>query len=202
MRTALVAAVVLLLALVPHTWGKAPDESEIYWDFGNLRPNYIYPTMNVGYVSPSLFETPGLKLDARMRSFGTLYVFNLRSYDFTALGEYHLPLLRPEQAVQLNTVAGVGFNGRLRLYKEATSSVEPLIAVGLNAAYAGYALKLPVWTQFFLDGVSFTALPEVSCRWGGYGVFWRSELSYLQRTDRPLSDWYWNNFVGLRFYWE
>lgn len=167
-------------------------------ELGSYRNYYLYPITNLKYSSPLL--TPyQLKFSARIRSYGTPYFVNRRSYDFTPLVEGFFQVPQLPLAYSL----GLGLDARMRLVNDArapdvSSSTEPLLSAALHGSFGQFVGSLPLWTRFYSNGISFSILPEISYRvFDLYGFSLRYELSYLTLYNGSTSEWRRDVFLGV-----
>lgn len=168
-------------------------------DFGSFRNRYLYPITDLKYRSP-VWEKTNLQFSLRIRSYGTLYFYSKSSYDITPLAEYYSFKNNP-----IYFSAGMGLDSRIRLVKdirsEAVSSVEPLISLTLHGNYKKLGFNVPFWTRFYSNGISYTLLPEASCKIGNrVSVFIRYELSFLKVYKIAAREWRQDSFIGTCFY--
>lgn len=169
-------------------------------DFGSFRNRYLYPITDLQYRSP-LLKKVNLKVSTRLRSYSTLFFFSKGSYDFTPLAEYYfIKTIKP-----IYFSAGVGLDTRIRLVNdersEATSSAEPLISLTIYGIYKKLSLKIPYWTRFYSNGISFSLLPETSYQIGKrFSLFLRYELSYLSVYKVSTHEWRQDCFFGTHIF--
>jgi hypothetical protein len=178
----------------------ALSQHQLSLDMGSLRNRYFYPMTDVRYSSPLLSKL-NLKITARLRSYGTLFIFTKSAYDFTAIVEHYFSSeVRP-----VYFSAGLGVDARIRLVHDerssATSSVEPLVSVALHANRNRFSFSLPVWTRFYSNGISVASLPEVHYSAGKrFSVFLRYEISFLTIYRESVHEWRRDSFVGVQVY--
>jgi hypothetical protein len=175
------------------------EQHTLSLDFGTLRNRYIYPTTNLQYTTPLLQKFP-LRFSARLRSYGTWFVFTRSAYDVTPLAEY---VLRRD-AQRFCFGAGIGLDARLRFVNdersEAASSAEPLISIAAYGNFNRFSFKLPLWTRFYTNGISFTVLPEVAWKAGKRTtVFFRWEESFLRIYNIEAQEWRNDCFIGAQY---
>lgn len=172
------------------------DKHVVSLDFGSMRNRYPFPMNNVRYDSPAL-TAKNISIHARLRCYGTWFLYSHIAYDITPWAEY--PLLKNED--RFSVTAGLGADIRLRFLNdsrsEAVSSAEPLIAVTSRFTINRFGMEVPLWTRFYSNGISFALQPQfrfdVSER---FAVFARYELTYLTVYGGVTSEWRQDSFIG------
>ncbi len=195
-------AILISLFLCNSFYGQEKNDfsnHELMADFGSLRNRYIYPINNLRYSSP-LLKNINLRFSARLRSYGTLYFFSQSAYDITPLAEYYF--IKTDRALWFST--GIGADTRIRLSKDSRSkaitSIEPLISITAGGKHKNILFKVPLWTKFYSNGISYSILPEVSVILReNISIFARYELSYLN-VYNITHEWQQDNFIGM--YWH
>jgi hypothetical protein len=186
---------ILLTVFSLQGWTQNTPKSSISIDFGSFRNRYLYPITNIRFQSSA---KENFTYTLRLRSYGTLYFFSQTAYDFTAIGEYKL--------ISKNSFAltsGVGFNTRIRLDKDKRgaqeNSIEPILAITPKFQWKKFNFNIPLWTQFYVNGIGLTLLPEIhyffNQKWSVYG---RYELSYLQQYNATNHQFQQDCFVGIQ----
>ncbi len=176
-------------------------QHKITFDFGSFRNRYAYAMNNVQYISP-IFTAKHIRVSARLRSYGTWFVFSKIAYDLTPIAE----IVFSETTRPLYFSAGIGADIRLRILNdersEAVSSAEPLLSISANGQLGKFDYQVPLWTRFYSNGISFALLPEA--RWNfkqKWNAFLRYELSYLSIYGGESHEWRRDCFVGAGFRW-
>lgn len=194
--------IVQLIVAVSLSFGQESTNMlshQISADFGSFRGRYVFPMTNIIYNSP-LLKKMNVKFSARLRSYGTLFFVTKDAYDFTPLGEYYFSnLVRP-----IYFSVGLGLDTRIRLVNdersEATTSIEPIVSVAVHAKYKAFSCSLPIWTRLYSNGISVTALPEISYSISPkVSIYLRYELSYLSIYKTDTHEWRHDTFIGTRF---
>lgn len=167
-------------------------------DFGSLRNRYIYPKTDIGFTS-SLIKAKNFRVNARLRSYGTLYFFSKSAYDFTPILEYYSS--KTEKPIYFSV--GIGLDARIRLVNDirstATSSVEPLLNLAFHGDYKKVSYYIPLWTRWYTNGMSYAILPQLNWKFNEKnGFFIRYELTYLRISKNISREWSQDIFVGLR----
>ncbi len=167
-------------------------------DFGSLRNRYIYPKTDINFTS-SLIKSSAIRVSARLRSYGTLYFFSKTAYDVTPLVEYYFS--KTEKPIYFS--AGVGLDARIRLINDsrstATSSLEPLVSLALHGNYKKVSYSLPLWTRWYINGISYTILPQINWRLNEKNaLFVRYELNYLRISKNVSNEWSQDVFFGFK----
>ncbi len=172
------------------------DKHVISLDFGSLRNRYAFAMNNVRYDSPAL-TSKNISVHARLRCYGTWFLYSHIAYDVTPWAEY--PLLKNEDRFSLT--AGLGADIRLRFLNdtrsESVSSAEPFVAVTSRFTINKFGMEVPLWTRFYSNGISLALQPQfhfdVSER---LAVFARYELTYLTVYGGVTSEWRQDSFIG------
>ncbi len=169
---------------------------QITVDFGSYRNRYLYPITDLRYASPVLKKVH-LRFSFRMRSYGTLYFYSRSAYDLTPCVEY----VFAKQNKPIYFSAGVGLDARLRLVhderSDARSSVEPLLSLAGNGSYKNLSYHLPLWTRFYVNGISFAILPEAAYKIKNRcEIFLRYELTYMSVYKSSAHEWRRDCFIG------
>ncbi|MFM2018551.1 MAG: hypothetical protein RL007_2207 [Bacteroidota bacterium] len=172
------------------------DKHVISIDFGSYRNRYAFAMNNVRYDSPAL-TSKNISLHARLRCYGTWFLYSHIAYDITPWAEY--PLLKNEDRVSLT--AGLGADIRLRFLNdsrsEAVSSAEPLVAITSRIMINKFGIELPLWTRFYSNGISFAVQPQFQFDLSErLAVFARYELTYLTVYGGITSEWRQDSFIG------
>jgi hypothetical protein len=167
-------------------------------DFGSLRNRYIYPKTDIGFTS-SLNKAKNFRVNARLRSYGTLYFFSKSAYDFTPILEYYSS--KTEKPIYFSV--GIGLDARIRLVNDnrstAKSSVEPLVNLAFHGDYKKVSYSIPLWTRWYTNGMSYAILPQLNWKFNEKNaLFIRYELTYLRISKNISSEWSQDIFVGLR----
>ena len=173
----------------------APSGACLSLDFGSVRNRYLYPINNVRFESGEVGGLP-LRLSARLRCYGTWILFSRDAYDVTPLAEWKFG----KGPVQL--AAGAGLEARLRLVNDershAESSVEPLVSVAGLFTKEKWSAQVPLWTRFYLNGISFTLQPEVAYHFAErWRCLARVETGCILLTSSAGSEWRFDSFVGV-----
>ncbi|MCA6364001.1 MAG: hypothetical protein IM638_13255 [Bacteroidetes bacterium] len=191
----------MICTILPAQENVLRNTHQLSYDAGTLRNRYIYPATNVQYTAPELKRMP-VQLSVRLRSYGAYWIFSKTAYDITPLASYRFT----SAASPFGFAAGAGADIRLRLVNdersEATSSAEPLVfASGTFASNRFYA-RLPLWTRFYSNGISFTLLPEAGWKCGKHLLlFLRHEQSLLRIYQSQAREWRGDWFLGLTVFW-
>jgi hypothetical protein len=192
MRRAFLALAFASLFLAP-AFGADPHIVDL--QLGTFRPPYFYPVMDLGYRSPGLFGPFGLRMEMRVRSFGTFYVLNPASYDLSLMVTFDA--LRSDA---WTAFLGAGLDWKLRFtHYLPPGGIEPVIALGARFDAPRLSISPALLTRFYADGLSLTLQPEACWDFGRLGLTFRSELSCLLRYDALQSGWALNNYAGFRF---
>ena len=167
-------------------------------DFGSLRNRYIYPKTDINFTS-SMIKSSAIRVSARLRSYGTLYFFSKTAYDVTTLIEYYFS--KTEKPIYFS--AGVGLDARIRLINDsrstATSSLEPLVSLALHGNYKKFSYSIPLWTRWYINGMSYTILPQINWRlYEKNALFVRYELNYLRISKNVSNEWSQDVFFGFK----
>lgn len=202
MKKAMVLLLWTICSALPAQENVLRNSHQLSYDAGTLRNRYIYPATNVQYTAPVLKRLP-VQLSVRLRSYGAYWIFSKSAYDITPLAGYHFTAATSP----FGFAAGAGADIRLRLLNdersEATSSAEPLVfAAGTFTSNRFYA-KLPFWTRFYSNGISFTLLPEAGWHCGKHlQLFLRHEQSLLSIYGLQTHEWRGDWFIGLAVHWQ
>jgi hypothetical protein len=200
MKTFLRIALLLLAGTLTDTECRAQNKHHsISLDFGSYRNRYAFAMNNVRYDSPTL-TSKSISIHARLRCYGTWFLFSHIAYDITPWMEY--PLLKNNERFSLT--AGLGADIRLRFLNdsrsEAVSSSEPLVTLTSRFTMNKFGMELPLWTRFYSNGISFALQPQfgydVSER---FALFARYELTYLTVYGGVTSEWRQDSFIGARY---
>ena len=175
------------------------NNHEVSIDFGSYRNRYAFAMTNFTYATP-LFSQLNLKASARLRSYGTLYFYSNSAYDFTPQLNYY----SVKEPSKLYFSAGIGCDVRIRLVKDerslAISSAEPIVQVGIHSHLSRFNMHLPIWSRFYSNGLSFTALPEVNYHLSKrIGIYLRDEVSLLSIYQKGGHEWRHDIFLGFNF---
>lgn len=175
------------------------NNHELSIDFGSYRNRYVFAMTNINYATP-LFSEFNLKASARLRSYGTLYFYSNSAYDFTPQLNYY----SVKEPTKFYFSAGIGCDVRLRFVKDerslAVSSAEPVLQVGLHSQLTKFNFHLPIWSRFYSNGLSFTALPEVNFQVSKQiGMYLRDEVSLLSIYQNGGHEWRHDIFIGAHF---
>jgi hypothetical protein len=190
-KRALIALVLAMLALTPFL---AAEPHALDLQLGNFRPPYYYPIMDLGYRSPGLFAPLGLRLEMRMRSFGTFYLFNPASYDLGFMVTCDVLKNGPSAFL-----LGAGLDWRLRFTRYLPpGGIEPLIAVGARFELDRLELRPMLLSRLYADGLSLTLQPEALWNLGPLSLSLRSELAFLYNYATTQNAWTWTNLAGIR----
>jgi hypothetical protein len=176
------------------------NNHEIAVDFGSYRNRYLFPITNISYSSPELLKTQ-FSFSIRFRSFGTLYFYSKSAYDLTPILSYSF---QTKEENKFRFSVGVGLNSRIRLVNdersEETSSIEPLIETALEGNHKKFSFKIPLRTELYKNGISFSLLPKISYQFGkNFSAFFRYEISYLKVYKNPIYEWRRDSFLGFNF---
>lgn len=196
---------IFVLFTIPSYFSGA-TRHQVFLDLGGLQPlEYFYPVMNFGYGVQDPFEVRNLSIKTTIRSYGTLYLVNIFSYDFTGIADYSFYLVRETAGINISAVLGFGGELRLRLVKDPrsqeTTSFEPILETGLNFKWYDFDLETPVYERFYSDGLSVSMRPEFGWNFSRWKVFWRSEVTWLWRYADHQSAWNWDNYLGIVLFW-
>jgi len=190
-----------LFLVVSSSFSQKDDlnSHEVSIDFGSFRNRYAFPMTNINYASP-LFSKFNLKASARLRSYGTLYFYSNSAYDFSPQLNYY----SVKEPTNFYFSAGIGCDVRLRFVNDerslAVSSAEPIVQVGIHSQLSRFNFHLPIWSRFYSNGLSFTALPEVNFQVSkGIGIYLRDEVSLLSIYQKGGHEWRHDIFLGAHF---
>ncbi len=172
------------------------DRQSISLDFGSYRNRYMYPITNLSYISPTLHN---FKISARLRSYGTLYIFSKSAYDISPLLEYRLFINK-----NIKLYAGIGIDAQLRLVNDtrssATSAIIPIVSMNLSSNYKRSSFKILNWTRFYTNGYSISFLPTIQYRISSkLDCYFRYEINYLNTYNHSTHEWLQDLFIGTQF---
>lgn len=191
--------ILVIMLLCIFSFGYAQEnkqlKSTISTDVGSYRNRYFYPLTNVIYTTT--FKND-LLFSARFRSYGTLFYYSKTAYDLTPILEYKW---LDKSTWKLYT--GIGFNLRLRLDRDSrgnqASSLEPIVSISPYFRNAKWVIKSPLWTQFYVNGIGVTILPQINFslteKWS---VFGRYEFSFIQQYKTSNRQFQQDCFVGIQ----
>lgn len=190
-----------LFLVVSSSFSQKDDlnNHELSFDFGSYRNRYAFAMTNITYATP-LFSKFNLKASARLRSYGTLYFYSNSAYDFSPQLNYY----SVKEPTKFYFSAGIGCDVRLRLVNDerslAVSSAEPIVQVGIHSQLSKFNFHLPIWSRFYSNGLSITALPEVNFQVSKrIGIYLRDEVGLLSIYQNGGHEWRHDIFVGAHF---
>ena len=202
MKNTIQLVFILIASFSAYSQTNSLNKHSLSLDFGSIRNRYVYPMNSLTYHSP-VFTKYRIDLSLRLRSYGTWYIFSKSAYDFTPIAKLYLK----EEKNTLNFFVGLGLDARLRLLNDeranVSSSVEPILALGMTGNFEKVSFSLPQWTRFYSNGISFSVLPEGSFHISEkFSAFARYELSYLSVYKNLTHEWRQDCFIGVKYNWE
>ena len=182
-----------------HSFGQVStieDRHSIALDFGSYRNRYLYPITNLSYNTPTLHN---FKISARLRSYGTLYVFTKSAYDISPILEYRI--LTNEK---LKLYAGIGLDAQIRFVNDtrssATSALIPIVSMNLSGKYNRSSFKISSWNRFYSNGYSISFLPTIQYSISSkFDCFARYEINFLNTYNHSTHEWLQDLFIGTQF---
>lgn len=198
-----VVFLLLFATVFVNAFGQQNTEntSELSVDFGSFRNRYLFPITNIRYQS-ALLNAIDLNFSARLRSYGSLFFWSKSAYDLTLWSEYYFTL----KSDRLKVSTGLGMDTHFNLIKDirssAFSSVAPLASVSVQCNSNAFKLAVPLWSRFYSNGISLSALPEISFRaTKKIKVFTRYEISHLMVYQTGENEWQQDIFIGAGISW-
>lgn len=179
----------------------ALSQHHVSLDFGSFRNRYAFAINNLEYASP-IFTPVHLRGSIRLRSYGTWFLFSKIAYDVTPIAE----VVFASNTQPIYFSAGLGADIRLRILNdersEAVSSAEPLVSFAANGTIGKFNYKLPIWTRFYSNGISATALPQISWQFNSrWAMLLRYEITLLQVYGGVTHEWRQDDFIGVKYSW-
>lgn len=154
------------------------EKGSISVDFGSWRTKYLYPITNVRYESPYFLKN--VQVQARLRSYGTLFFASKDGYDISPIVTYRFQKAEKSTAFHV----GLGVDTRIRLVKDSrahvSSSAEPFVYADFQYAFKKFQLKIPIWNRYYANGFGVSVLPEIRLNVGKQAsIFTRLEVNYM-----------------------
>lgn len=201
MKKALFLLALSLSVLASAQDNDALSKHHLSLDFGSFRNRYAFAINDVEYSTPSL-TSYHVRFTTRLRSYGTWFLYSKIAYDITPIAE----VVFSENTRPVYFTAGIGADIRLRILNdsrsEAMSSAEPLISVAANGALGKFNYRIPFWTRFYSNGISFALLPQPAWQFNEHwSVFLRYEITYLATYSGSTHEWRRDGFVGVSYSW-
>lgn len=201
MKKALLILALSLSVLASAQEDDALSKHHLSLDFGSLRNRYAFAINDVEYTTPSLTNYH-FRFTTRLRSYGTWFLYSKIAYDITPIAE----VVFSENTRPVYFSAGIGTDIRLRILNdsrsEAVSSAEPLISVAANGTIGNFHYRIPFWTRFYSNGISFALLPQPSWQFNKHwSAFVRYEITYLTTYSGSTHEWRRDRFIGVACSW-
>lgn len=169
---------------------------------GSIRNRYPYPVTDACFHSQMGYQSP-IRVYARLRAYGIRSIANGHDYDLTIHGCYEFG----SDSSGMTTYAGLGLETMIRIQgddrSQATSGVQPMVVMGIRADHGRLYLNFPLWTKFYSNGISISAVPEFGYPLNKkFDVYLRPELSWLSFYNGSGHEWRYDMLIGCYYIFE